>query len=146
MTVQDDDRDRGKGKGLKAFRAEEPTGEEAKLRLRESGVETNFRQEGVLPVYIAIGIASRHTAHLHVDPFLPRDDVAFAEDVGEVLLVWESVREGDLPSDSEGEVTRGDGGGILDGAAGPSAFDEAKGRASDRPFNGSTNAHYDARH
>ena len=144
VAVEDDDRDRGKGEGVKAFRAQEPAGEKAKFCLGEAGVEANFREEGLLPVDVAVGVARGHTAHLYMDPFLPRDNVAFAKDVGEVLLVGEGVCQGDLTSNGERKVTRWYRGAIFDRAAGPSAFDETKGWASDRPLDGSANPHDDA--
>ena len=144
VAVEDDNRDGGKGEGLKAFRAQEPAGEEAKFCLGEAGVEANFREEGLLPVDVAVCIARGHATYLHMDPFLPRDNVSLAKDVGEVFLIGEGVRQGDLTSNGEGEVTRRHRGAIFDRAARPSTLDETKGRSSDRPFDGSANPHDEA--
>ena len=94
---------------------------------------------------VAIGVASGHTAELYMDPFLARDDVALAKDVGEVLLVWEGIPQRDLTSDGEGKIARWHGGAILDRTARPGALDETNGRACDCPLNGSANSHDDAR-
>ena len=145
VAVKDDDRDGGKGEGLEAFRAQEPAGEEAKFGLGKAGVEANFREEGLFPVDVAVGVACGHTAYLHMDPFLPRDNVALAKDVGEILFVGEGVRQGNLTSNCEREVTRRHRGAIFDGAARPSTLNETKGWASDRALNGGADPHDDAR-
>ena len=144
VAVEDDNRDGGIGEKLETFRAEEPPGEEAKFGLGEAGVEADFGEEGRLVMDVAISVARGYTAYLYVDPLLPRDDVALAKDVGEVLLVGEGVRQGDLTSNGERKVTCGHRRTILDRAARPSTLDETKGRASDRPFYGSANPHNEA--
>ena len=145
VAVKDDDRDGCEGESLEAFGAEEPAGEEAEFRLSEAGVAANFREEGLLLVNVAVGVAGGHAAELHMDPFLARDDVAFAKDVGEVLLVGEGVSQGDFASDGEREVAGRHRGAIFDRAARPCALDETKGRACDRPLDGSADPHDETR-
>ena len=144
VTVEDDNRDGGIGEKLETLRAQEPPGEEAKFGLGEAGVEADFGEEGLLSMDVAVNVARGYTAYLYVDPLLPRDDVALAKDVGKVLLVGEGVRQGDLTSNGEREVTCWHRRTILDGAARPSTLDKTKGRSSDRPFDGSANPHDEA--
>ena len=143
VAVEQDNRDGGIGEGVETFGAEQPLREQAELRVREAGVEANLREQGLLRIEGAVSIPSRDAAELNVNPLLAGDDVAFPQHICEVLFVGEGIRQGNLAGDSEREIARGNGGPILDRAAGPSAFDEVKGQGSNGTFDGSVDAHDD---
>ena len=144
VAVQEHDGDRGIGEGLEAFGTQQPSGEQAEFRFSKAGVETNFGKECLLSVDGPVSIPGWNAADLDMDPFLARDDVPFPQHVGEVLLVGEGIPQRNLAGDGEGEVTSGNGGTILNGTAGPSAFNEAKGRVGNGTFDGSADAHDEA--
>ena len=141
MAVKEDDRDRGISQGAEAFGPKQPTGEQAEFRISEVGVEANFRKQGLLGVYSAISIPSGNTVHLNMDPFLTQDDMTFPKHVRKVFFVREGVCQGDLASNSEGEVAGGNWGGVLDGTARPGTFNKANGRVGHSLFDGGTDTH-----